>query len=278
MDFEKYLKSIAKKLDLEIEKIFKDQLEEASRTDKKLMPLIFAFSKSCHGGKRIRGALVELGYEIGKQASGVRRQASDILKIGAAYEILHGAILVHDDIIDQSLIRRDKPSLYQVLGGNHYGISQALSLGDYGFFLSYKIICKANFPDKHKIKALIFFSQAMMNTGWGEMLDLEDVDPIIVMKLKTACYTISGPLQLGAILGEADAKLIRLLGEFGENLGIAYQIRDDILDEEEKSKVTEKTAKMYEDKALKVLPQVAQDPKMSKLLQQMVKYLVERKE
>ena len=271
MDFEKYLEKTAEELDKVVSKILEEQLKKANKTDKKLIPLLKAFTKSCQGGKRIRGALVKLGYHIANGKSG------GIIKIGAAYEICHSAILAHDDIIDQSLLRRGKPSLYKELGGNHYGISQAISLSDYGFFLSYKIICETDFPNDSKIKALNLFSNVMMNTTWGEMLDLEETDPFIVMKLKTACYTISGPLQLGAFLGGADEKVIRILGNFGENLGIAYQIKDDILDSETKSvKRAKKEAADFKNRAMKVLPQITKDSKMSKLLAQMADYLVER--
>lgn len=267
MDFKKYLDETAAELNLEVNKILKEQLKEAGKTDKKLTSLLKAFIKSCQGGKGIRGVLVKLGYELANGKPG------EIIKIGAAYEILHSAILAHDDIIDKSVMRRDAPSLYQALGGNHYGISQAISLSDYGFFLSYKIICEANFPGDCKIKALNLFSKVMMNTTWGQMLDLEDTDPIIVMKLKTACYTIAGPLQIGAVLGGADGKQIEILGEFGENLGIAFQIRDDILDSETKSI---EIAEEYKNQAMKLLPKITNDQKMSKLLAQMAEYLVKR--
>lgn len=288
MDFGKYLKNTAKELDKIITETFKQQLERAKKTDKKLVPLLKAFTKSCRGGKRIRGVLVKLGYEIGRQAIGNRLQVTgkEIVKIGAAYEILHAAVLVHDDIIDQSLMRRDQPSLYQALGDNHHGVSQAISLADYGFFLSVNIIAGANFPDKNANQALKLFSQVMMDTAWGQLLDVAKADPQVVRKLKTAYYTISGPLQLGAILAGAGERQIKALGEFGENLGIAFQIKDDILDGEVDClggvDNAKKEAEKYISQAMKVIPQItggtnrAKDPKLSIILEQMGEYLVER--
>lgn len=276
MEFKEYLRKAAGQLEGEVKKILEGELKEAEKIDKKLVPLLKAFIKSCHGGKRIRGVLIKLGYDI------VRGKLNDkeLLKVGASYEIVHAAILAHDDIIDQSLKRRGKPSLYQALGGNHYGISQAISLADYGFFLSFKIILKSNFPEKAKIKVLKVFSQVMMNTTWGELLDLEDSAPDVVMRLKTACYTIAGPIQIGAILAGAEEKLLGRLGRFGENLGIAFQIRDDILDAEtpspgEIARSREKAEKLKE-QALKMLPQITADSKMSKILEQLGEYLVQR--
>lgn len=266
MDFDKYLKITAKKLNKEVDKVLKQQLRLADKTDKKLIPLLKAFAKSCQGGKRIRGALVNLGYQL---AAG---KSEEIIRIGAAYEILHTAILIHDDIIDQSLTRRDQPSLYQALGGNHYGVSQAISLADYGFFLAFKLIADTN--------AAEVFSQIMMDTAFGQMLELEKANPLLVMKLKTARYTIAGPLKIGAVLAGAEQKLVRLLGEFGEALGIAFQIQDDILDNEADDiggvVKAKQLAEKYKSQALKILPRITKDNQMSKLLEQLAGYLVER--
>jgi len=291
MDFKKYLKETAKKLDREAGKILQEELKKAEKTDKKLVPLITAFIKSCRGGKGIRGALVILGYEMVnskfKSKQSLRSKdlqkskVKEIIKVAAAYEILHSAILVHDDIIDRSLIRRDKPALHKILGNNHYGLSQAISLADYGFFLSYKIISGSQFPPEQKASALKLYSQVMIETAWGEMLDLESTDPLIVATLKTARYTIAGPLQMGAVLGGAGQDIVRAIGEAGESLGIAFQIQDDILDKEDgiwggREKAKE-MAEEYKIKAEKMLPEVTKDPKMSKILEQMAEYLVERK-
>lgn len=285
MEFKKYLKESAQQINREVIKILDEELERATKTDKKLTFLIKAFIKSCQGGKGIRGSLVRLGYQL---AGGPATAGSkEIIKISAAYEIMHTAILAHDDIMDKSLTRRNKPSLYADLGNNHYGISQAISLGDWGFFLSFKIISESKFDTARKTDALVLFSRTMMDTGLGQMLDLQKVNPLLVMKLKTAYYTIAGPLQTGALLAEADKRMVRRLGEFGENLGIAYQIRDDILDNEAGGTIgvgnTEREAQRYKAQALKVLPDItrganrAKDKKMSKLLEQMAEYLVQRK-
>ncbi|MDD5147680.1 MAG: polyprenyl synthetase family protein [Candidatus Daviesbacteria bacterium] len=286
MDFKKYLEKSVKGLDRELEKILKEQLKKAERTDRKLIPLIKAFTRSCQGGKRIRGSLVMLGFQLAAHLRGENVRwnkahlGGEILKVAAAYEICHSAILAHDDIIDESLTRRGQPSLYVAFGGGHYGISQAICLADYGFFLSYNIFSETDFPDDCKIKALNLFSKVMMNTTWGEMLDMEETDPFIVMKLKTAYYTIAGPLQIGAILAGADEKLIGVLEKFGENLGVAFQIKDDILDNEVAgtggSNSAKNEAKKYENRAMKIVPEITKDQKTSKLLKQLGEYLVRR--
>lgn len=240
MDFKSYLNSAAATVDEQVELVLSEFLSEIKKTNPKLVPLALGLVNTCKGGKRIRGVLVKLGYEIGMESSDISRQSSDkeILKVGVAYEILHAALLNHDDIIDKSELRRGKYTLYKALGGDHYGISQALILGDIGLFLPVKLIASSNFPDDFKNKALSYFTQTVIDTGWGEALDVElgnlqierkEADVLAIHKLKTAQYTISGPLIIGAILAGGSDELLEKLDEFGENLGIAFQIQDDIL-------------------------------------------------
>lgn len=254
MDFKNYLDKTIKKLNREVEKILSKELKEAGGIDKKLVPLLEAFATSCMGGKRIRGVLVRLGYEL------AGKKSEEILKIGAAYEIFHTAILAHDDIMDQSKTRRGKPSLYKKVG-----VSEAITLGDLGFFVAMKILAQSN--------SLSLFAKIASDTAVGQLLDLKKANSITTAKLKTAEYTIAGPMQLGAMLGGSDDKMIKLLGKFGENLGIAFQIKDDILDGQSNRL---KQAKEYINLAKKMIPELTKDKRMSKLLAQMAEYLVKR--
>lgn len=296
MNFKSYLEIGSHQIEEELEKILSEFLSDAKKTNTKLIPFALALLSSCKGGKRIRGVLVKLGYEITsanwKVQSGKldRELDREIIKVGAAYEILHTAILIHDDIIDRSALRRGQTSLYKALGGGHYGISQAISLGDIGLYLPIKIIASSSFSNEHKIKALKHLSEVIINTGWGEILDVElphqnlpsEEDIALLQNLKTAQYTISGPLILGAILAGAKSdlagvrkNLIKLLREFGEAAGIAFQIQDDILDgealDETKSKGLE-----YVSGAKKMIPKITDDKRMRILLEEMTEYLVER--
>ncbi len=250
MHFREFLQNTAKEIDKELDNFFQKWTGDAGSKSLRLLPLSKALADACLGGKRIRGALVMLGYESVKQATlkGVdNRQNQDILKVVVAYEIFQAAILAHDDIIDKSLFRRGKPSLYARLGGDHAGESMAICLGDIGFFLAFQLIAESPFPEKEKNKALAIFSKTMLETGIGELLDVElSMDPrvkpeddndggamsdiITVYKLKTAYYTITAPLLLGAVLGGLPDSSLSSIRIFGENLGIAFQIQDDIND------------------------------------------------
>lgn len=261
-------------MDKEIDRILDELRKEIGKISPALLPLIDKFIESCQGGKRIRGNLVLLGYKIGN-----RQQATgkDIVKVAAAYEIMHSSILAHDDIIDQSLTRRGQPSLYKAVG-----IAQAITLADLGFFLAIKIIAESNFPEKNE--ALKLFSKTMVDTAIGQMLDIQkglpagrQGDPATIRKLKTARYTVVGPLQLGAVLAGASVNLLDQLDQFGENLGIAFQIKDDILDGEAKEKDLANTLQ-YTDKARSIVPKLTKEEKMRKILNELVDYMVERTE
>lgn len=232
MDFIDYLQTSAGQINDELDSFFKIWQKEVKKISPKLLPLVKAFIKAGDGGKRLRGTLVKIGYELAQiHLRGVTSShlGGEIIKVAAAYEIFHSSVLIHDDIIDQSLLRRGKPTLYRQLGGNHYGISQSISLADLGFFLSVKLISESNFDEDLKSKALSFFSQIVIDTALGEVLDVEKGDALTIIRLKTARYSVVGPLILGAVLAGAKLDLRDQLEEFGENLGIAFQIQDDVL-------------------------------------------------
>ncbi len=279
MDFKDYLKKKVQKVNQALDQILLEFVNETKKTNPRLLPFAKELVNSCKGGKRIRGVLCKLGYELASSKLKIQSSKLDneIFKIGAAFEILHTALLIHDDIIDQSPTRRDQPSLYTALGGDHYGISQAISIGDIGLYLPIKIITQTSFSAEVKLKTLDYFSQILINTGWGQVMDIsKDRDKDFVNLFKTAKYTIAGPLQIGAILAGANDDLIKKLGEFGENAGIAFQIQDDILDGEVSSSNAHSQALDYASKAQKLIPKITRDDGMGKLLEEMTRYLVDR--
>lgn len=209
---------------------WKKSSDKLSPTLKSLSQLLMESNK---GGKNIRGSLVCLGYELFTKKKNV-----EVYKIAAAYEILHTSLLIHDDVMDKSILRRGKPTVFQELGGDHYGISQAICLGDVGFFLATKIISQTTFSNEIKLEIISQFSQIVLDTITGQMLDIKlsktktdvsEKDLITLSRLKTAQYTIAGPLLLGAMIAGVNKKNLKNIFDFGENLGIAFQIKDDLL-------------------------------------------------
>jgi len=233
MTFENYLQAKKKPIEKAIHSALILWQKEIAADTPDLKVLSDILLESNQGGKNIRGTLVCLGYELF-----TAKKNQDIFIIAAAYEILQTSLLIHDDIIDKSLLRRGKETVFQKLGGNHYGISQGICLGDIGFFIATQMISRAAFPDAIKVKVLSHFSQIVLDTSLGQMLDIKfannigSIDEETVVKiaeLKTARYTISGPLALGALAAGADPKHLDALSFFGKHVGIAFQIKDDIL-------------------------------------------------
>lgn len=198
------------------------------------------YEDAFYGGKYLRGIFVCLGYELFAPGYDER-----IMFPSIAYEIFQTSILLKDDIIDCSSLRRGKPTLYKLLEGmgNTPKKSEAMTicLGDYGFGLVYKLVLLSSFEIEKKERAVMNLIDSINTTIIGQMLDIElssvydannqkDISVILdVARYKTAYYTIIGPLTLGAILAGADEENIAVLKEFGEYLGIAFQIHDDIL-------------------------------------------------
>lgn len=208
------------------------------KTASKYSPLIAQFYRDLAdfntGGKRIRGFLVSLGFRVGGG-----RDLRKVLPICLAAEVLHSFLLIHDDIVDRSDLRREKPTIhkrYERKFGQHYGVSQAIILGDIACFEALRLVYGSDFSDKQKVEAGNKLLEVLLETGYGEALDIEfsfkkpSFRAIQEMtELKTARYTFVGPLLVGVCLGKVSSRQRAAIGAFGTNVGLAFQIRDDIL-------------------------------------------------
>lgn len=221
------------KINKYINNIIDDEKYIYDSTSKTVVNLVDTFKTTCEGGKRIRASLVLLGYRL----AGHDEIPCDIYKAAASYEIFQTGILIHDDIIDESELRRGKPTVHKALGDDHLAESNAICLGDFGIFLSQKTLSKLDIDADKIVKALKIYNKTLMNTIIGELLDVNspyskhvsEERVIMIAYYKTAWYTIIGPMLLGAILGGANDKLIDAIEKFGEHIGVAFQMKDDIL-------------------------------------------------
>lgn len=173
------------------------------------------------GGKRVRPRLVLLSY----RASG----GTDIkptLSAAAALELVHTASVVHDDINDHGVMRRGRPSVNQI-----WGRTFALLTGDYLFTKVYELMADYG-PELNNV-----FSDATTALVEGETLQAAAVKDgnlnrevyMRIIALKTAALFKAGGM-IGAMLAEADQPIVDALGRYGYNVGLAFQIVDDILD------------------------------------------------
>ena len=186
-------------------------------------------------GKRVRGFLVKLGQLL----FGI--DDDSFIEVAAALEIFQTAILIHDDIIDKSDKRRGMETINAKYEG-HLGISKGICIGDLGFFISYKIISELNIENNVKTEIMKVYARTLYNTVNGEIIDVElplenmfyhkEMNEKIIYDIyvnKTAWYTIIGPILIGASfvnINEIDKQAII---DIGTNLGIAFQIKDDLL-------------------------------------------------
>jgi octaprenyl-diphosphate synthase len=172
------------------------------------------------GGKRIRPALLFLSAKL------FNYEGSGAVRLGAVVEIIHTATLVHDDIIDQAMTRRGRPA-----ANTQWGNSKCVLAGDWLYMQAFKVaVQERNF---RILDALIELTQQMVE---GELLQMEKLGKAITLDeyfdliyRKTACL-FSVCMRLGAILGGATAEEEAALTRYGRDLGMAFQIVDDVLD------------------------------------------------
>lgn len=257
-----------------------------------------AYSLSA-GGKRLRPMLLT---ECFKMCGGVDEES--VLPFACAMEMIHTYSLIHDDLpaMDDDDLRRGKPTNHKV-----YGEATAILAGDALLNLAFETALSADGVDSSKKIAAI--SQMAASSGWdgmigGQIVDLASEGKKIsleelkyIHKLKTGAL-IKASCVMGAILAGADDKKLKKVESYAENLGIAFQIQDDILDvtaneeelgkpvgsDEKNEKSTYVTlcglerakeyAKEYTDKALADLSEFGE---RAEFLEKLTRFLLQRK-
>jgi len=172
------------------------------------------------GGKRIRPALLLLSAKL------FNYEGRGAVKLGAVMEMIHTATLVHDDIIDEAKTRRGRPA-----ANTQWGNSKCVLAGDWLYMQAFKVaVQERNF---RILDALIELTQQMVEC---ELLQMEKLGKLIsldehidLIYRKTACL-FSVCMRLGAVLGGATPEQEDQLSRYGRDLGMAFQIVDDVLD------------------------------------------------
>lgn len=215
---------------------------------------------SSAGGKRLRASLALAAYNAGRLAQKAPESTPDheaswigaadgMLDIACAIEVFQTAALVHDDIIDDSDLRRGKPSAHRALSTLTHsaaiGRGLGLMIGDILATGSIDIVRNAcaSMPQKQAQSLLAAFTNMQREVSIGQILDLAiELSPLTdpqdlttaslnVFRWKTASYTTIAPIELGLIASGRDAASARAMAlSIGEPLGIAFQLADDVLD------------------------------------------------
>ena len=238
--FQKLIKQIDHSLDSFLEKIRKEYRLHL------VPPILFNSIKEfvLRKGKRIRPILLILSYK-GYRRSKVPMSPS-IHYVSTCIELLHNFMLIHDDIIDRSNLRRGKPTMHKLLEKatktaepEKLGSDLAIVIGDIVYASAFDAFLSINEDLRRKERALKYFIQTAVFTAMGEFIDtlhgvekiskIKEEDVFLNYTLKTARYTFDCPLVVGAILAGADEDDIKNLSKLGILIGQAFQIQDDII-------------------------------------------------
>lgn len=216
------IKKTIKKDLVELDKILVNRLDSDIALIKQISKHIIS-----SGGKRLRPILLMLCARA-NDYKGVKHHS-----MAAVIEIIHTATLLHDDVVDESKIRRGKQTAHKI-----WGSSASVLVGDFLYSRSFQIML-----DSESMEIIKLLSETTNTIAEGEIMQLINIKNIKispqeyfdVIERKTACL-FKTACEIGAILANADAKTIKSLGSFGMHLGNAFQIIDDVLEYEQNSK------------------------------------------
>jgi octaprenyl-diphosphate synthase len=178
---------------------------------------------ACEGGKRIRPLILVLSAECIKS----KKVEPDAYLAASAIELLHTESIIHDDIIDEENQRRGKPSFHV-----KYGYNSSILTADFVLGVILNISSKLKDPriiNELSNAATKMTEGEMMEIKLGKEIDITEDDYIKVLEFKTASL-FEASAKIGAITGGGDEDQIHTMTSFGNLLGFAYQIHDDLID------------------------------------------------
>jgi len=192
-----------------------------SESERLINPVKYVLSM---GGKRLRPVLALMACNLFSD------KIDDAIMPVTGLEIFHNFTLVHDDIMDNAAVRRGFATVH-----NKWDLNQAILSGDVMAFITNE--CFLQSPPNHLHKIFRIFNKAAIEVCIGQQMDMDFEKAVIVsheeylrmIELKTAVL-IASSVKIGAIFGGADEKNAEILYEYGKNLGLAFQIQDDLLD------------------------------------------------
>src|SRR6478735_9685627 len=200
------------------------------------------------GGKRLRPEFLWCGW----RAAGGAVDSEPVLTVGAALELIQACALIHDDVIDRSDSRRGRPATHRAVAkqhadagrrgdSEHFRVSAAVLLGDLALAWADDLFTTGAAALGAHGRSLPVWRSMPTEVPSGQLLDLvataavttdpasQAADAMRVNRFKTAAYTVERPLQLGAELAGAEADTVAALRIYGADVGVAFQLRDDLL-------------------------------------------------
>ncbi|MFY1621467.1 bifunctional (2E,6E)-farnesyl/geranyl diphosphate synthase, partial [Micromonospora sp. WMMD736] len=199
------------------------------------------------GGKRLRPAFAYWGWRAVVSPPHVAAEPA-MLRMFAALELLHACALVHDDVIDASATRRGLPTVHRQFADQHrdckwhgsaeqFGLSAAILAGDLALVWADDIMATVDLPNDARRRIQRVWSDIRTEVLGGQYLDIvaessgadSVASAMTVNTYKTASYTVSRPLQLGAAAAADRPDILDVFHRVGTDLGVAFQLRDDVL-------------------------------------------------
>lgn len=240
MDVKQTLMDFVGKIDAKLITYWDEQLAHDfgfSETQKSLVRkiLLHASEHNLRPAKRLRGSFVYFSSRMSGEGENIAWEAA------LALELVHTALLMHDDVMDGDDVRRGKPTTHRFFeeGDVHYGESMAYNVGDAVLCLGFELLAKSNVAADRVLLASQKMLRSIAETSYGQAYDVtlekmrsgwDDDDIIALHKAKTAIYTYENPLFIGAHLaGITDQNIFTILRDYSLDGGVAFQLQDDIL-------------------------------------------------
>ncbi|EQD59831.1 geranylgeranyl pyrophosphate synthase, partial [mine drainage metagenome] len=231
-------KTMRERIDQELASFLDSKVNESiDPVVRSIVQLIRTFTLS--GGKRLRPIFTVTGYSLFSKPN------NRIYRAALSTEISQTYFLIQDDIMDQSLVRRGRPTfhidVHNIMYSGQEGLQRqsesiAIIASDMADSYCHQVLLASGFTPDLLVKANLELTSIFETTGHGQLIDVNSstVDDFHIRDLirvhlwKTARYTIEGPLMIGAILSGTSRK-IQKLSQFGYSLGLAFQLHDDYL-------------------------------------------------
>lgn len=238
-----------------LDKFLSEQLSYAAALGPEAESLTRSGASALQGGKRLRARFCLAGWRAvhALDAPGAVAFDEPALAVATSLEIFHAAALVHDDLVDNSDTRRGQPAAHRALQNMHrdadwagdsdaFGRSGAILLGDLLVAWSDDLLEEGLDGHPHAAATRRTYSRMRRDVTIGQFLDVAEESAYTVYpdddhaeralriaSYKSARYSIQQPLQIGAALAGADERQLDALGRFGHDVGMAFQLRDDVL-------------------------------------------------
>lgn len=234
-------------VDRALDEVLARLTERAIPRGSSALALIRAAAAATAGGKRFRPALVVAAFDA---FSGDRGSAPGLWDVAAAFELLHSAFVIHDDLIDRDIERRGVPNVggtfrshARSLGvsaddAERVGDAAAVLAGDILLYEAARLVATADVASAQRVPLFDLLDDAVLVSAIGELADVEQAvvptEPETAQLLstahdKTAVYSFCAPLAAGAVLADADDGDRAVLMSVGADLGLAFQLVDDLI-------------------------------------------------